>query len=210
MYTLFTSLLDTGAVPCADPLSEGALDSKIDEVVSSSVIRLETILRLYYLRHSYSFQDCFLNYHLSLLARITLEAMSTASGRLPDRNRLKSLRSTVILCIKGINEQGRNDHVAIIIYRLLRDSLVADDLEILKAHVTLFESVEDDAFVARHCRSQWPLPLIKVNGNPRAAGLDNLVKQYERFSVEDMTNANASSPGVSPEPESPPGCSSEM
>jgi len=152
-------------------------------------MRLETVIRLYYLRHSFSFSDSFLVYYLSVLTRATLETMGDSDKPLLDPHQMETLRSTILLCMKGMNEQGQNNYISEVVYRVLKDSLSQQDLHALKTSVNLIEWNEDDMFIAKQCRSQWPLPGVKVYENPRAAGidrsLDRLVKKCDRMTLEE-------------------------
>jgi len=142
------------------------------------------VLRLYYLRHSFAFYDAFLIYYLSLLTKATQETLRRAEQGPPlDSNLVKTLRSTIVLCMKGVNEQGQNNYISEVIFRVLRDNLSAQDMSLLRANVSLFEWTEDDMFMAQQCHSQWPLPLIKTSESPRDKGLDRLVKKYDRLSM---------------------------
>jgi hypothetical protein len=178
------------SISTLDSLPPNVPISTAGDIAGRAIMRLETVIRLYYLRHSFSFSDSFLIYYLSVLARSTLETMGAGSDKpLLDPQQIKTLRSTVLLCMKGMNEQGQNNYISEVVYRILKSNLSEQDLDALQANVNLFEWSEDDMFVAKQCRSQWPMPGVKVYDNPRAAGLDKkldrLVKNYENMTLED-------------------------
>ncbi|KAK0618837.1 hypothetical protein B0T14DRAFT_518107 [Immersiella caudata] len=193
IYTLFTSLVSRDALPNISTLTSLPRNTPLPtttDFASRAIMRLETVIRLYYLRHSFSSCDSFLGYYLSVLARATLEMMGGPNGKpLLDPQQIRTLRSTVVLCMKGMNEQGQNNYIAEVIYRLMKSTLTPEDLEVLESTVNLFEWSEDDMFVARQCRSQWPMPGVKVYDNPRQAavdvGLSRLVKMAENMTLEE-------------------------
>ncbi|KAK3358721.1 hypothetical protein B0T25DRAFT_599547, partial [Lasiosphaeria hispida] len=184
LYNLHTGLLSPQG-------STSARQKTVSEVSSFSITRFETITRLYYLRHSFETMDGFLTFHLSHLAAATLKAMqslshSTSNGLPPDQRLLKTLRSTVFLCIKGLNDQARYIHVAVVVYRLNRDTLSNYDLGLLRTNVNLFESTEADASLAQNCHSAWPLPMkTDEPEGPQGAAVGNLVRQYGRLAIEE-------------------------
>lgn len=206
LYNLFNSFLDPATCPHAalpvDSAAGPATTTSASAVASWAILRMETLIRLYYLRHSFAFSDCFLICHLSLLTRATLESISNAY-RLsrPDVAALHTLRSTLFLCIKGANDQSQHIYISVVIYKLLCDSMTPEDLKALKASVALTEPAEDDMFLASQCRSNWSLPIVKVE-SPDDTALDRMVQQMARARLSPEGSASApSSRGGSPEDE---------
>lgn len=204
LYNLFNSFLDPATCPRAalpfDSAAGPATTTSASAVASWAILRMETLIRLYYLRHSFAFSDCFLICHLSLLTRATLESISNAY-RLsrPDAAALHTLRSTLFLCIKGANDQSQHIYISVVIYKLLCDSMTPEDLKALKASVALTEPAEDDMFLASQCRSNWSLPIVKVE-SPDDTALDRMVQQMARARLSPEGSASApSSRGGSPE-----------
>lgn len=175
------------------PASFGsALEDPLERTVSHALTCLETVIRLYYRRHSFEYCDAILTYYLSIVANVALEAMSDETAR-NDSVRLKSLRSTLILCLKGLDDQAKHLHVASILSLLLRERMNSDDVEIVKAH-TSWTSVDQNARLAPpQARSDFPMTIVKLDGDSHVSTLENLVKKYEQAVVD------ASSPESSPE-----------
>lgn len=193
IHLLYSSLIAPDALPSIETLTSLPLDGPITsagELSGRAVMHLETVIRLYYLRHSFSHCDSFLIYFLSILARATLETMGTYTHKpVLDPQQIRILRSTVLLCMKGMNEQGQNNYIAEVVYRLIKSTLSPQDLDALQANVNLVELTEDDLFVAKQCRSHWPMPGVKVYDNPRDQAvdktLDRLVKKYNNMTLEE-------------------------
>ncbi|KAK1830892.1 hypothetical protein QBC39DRAFT_100834 [Podospora conica] len=205
LYNLFNSFLDPATCPRAalpfDSAAGPATTTSASAVVSWAIMRMETLIRLYYLRHSFAFSDCFLICHLSLLTRATLEAISNAYRSLrPDPAALRTLRSTLFLCIKGANDQSQHIYMSVVIYKLLCDSMEPQDLETLKASVALIEPAEDDMFLASQCRSNWSLPIVKV-GSPDDTALDRMVQQMADASISPDGSSRSASSSRRPSPE---------
>ncbi|KAI0180537.1 hypothetical protein GGR52DRAFT_531750 [Hypoxylon sp. FL1284] len=110
-------------------------------IIQYAEIRLETLLRLYYLRHSFECYDPLLMHWLVFLGDVVLKKLDNPSGSPTTSSAtttpldLESLRSTLILCAKGLYDQSRNYHIAFIVYRLLRDRMKANDLDLLRTHI---------------------------------------------------------------------------
>ncbi|KAF4470200.1 Zn(2)-C6 fungal-type DNA-binding domain [Fusarium albosuccineum] len=162
------------------------------ETISDAYIRLETLMRLYYLRHSFDAHDMFLIQFLVFLGNQVLEIL--------DRNLapqdVDAYRSTLILCVMGLHIQGASSYLMHVIYYLLRNRMKPHDRDLLLTYVKE-DPGEDEELIAQHTQANWVLPIIKINEDPKTAILDNLVKEYETLS---MDGASTSSPNPSPSP----------
>ncbi len=195
IHRIFTTLLAPSALPVPrDVHLKMSPSQTIDRIIEKSLVGIETLLRLYYLRHSFVFPDGFLIYHLLLLTRATKIHLEALYNTRSDPMLVRTLRSTIFLCIKGLNDQGQHIYIGVTIYRVLRDELSQHDLDLLRANVALFESGEEDAFLAQQCHSQFPMPPMEANDNPREAELDNIVKRYTMISLSNRGSSRGESP----------------
>lgn len=168
---------------------------------------LETVARLYYLRHGFEACDSTLAWFLSLLASISLRALEGGG----DGARLAAgkgwpevLRSTLVLAMKGLHEQGRHMHVCKVLFRLLADRMRPAEAEILGRFVISSGDGgggwrEGDggagagagADLALHTRSRFPVPVVKVGEGLDGAILENLVLKYQAVTL-DSSDSSAS------------------
>ena len=98
-----------------------------------AMVRFETTLRLYYLRHGYETLDIFLMQFLGVLASLMMELMAENEGKPV----VESLRSTLLLAAKGIWHQGQSTYVAGAVTRLLARSMRAEDVGLLRRYIKL-------------------------------------------------------------------------
>ncbi|KAK2598562.1 hypothetical protein N8I77_011965 [Diaporthe amygdali] len=160
---------------------------------------LETVARLYYMRHGFEACDSFLAYFLALLASISLRALegSGDGARLsPGRGRPEVLRSTLILAMKGLRDQGRHLHVCKVLFRLLRDRLRLADADILGRFVVApgdkeEEEEEKEVDLALHTRSRFPVPIVKMGEDLNASILENLLEKYQTVSLESSDSSDS-------------------
>lgn len=183
-------------------------------IIHHAEIRLETLLRLYYLRHSFESYDPLLMHWLMFLGDVVLQRLDhhtshSSSGNSPTIPLdLESLRSTLILCAKGLWDQGRNYHIAVLVYRLLRDRMKASDLDILRTHilsspssssspttgdagggVTAADSDDDAPLMMQYVQAQWLAPIESASADPQRRTLDYLLREYEKLSIGDRGGA---------------------
>lgn len=164
---------------------------------------LETVARLYYMRHGFEACDSSLAYFLALLASISLRALEGGGdgARLAaGRGWPEVLRSTLVLAMKGLHEQGRHLHVCKVLFRLLRDRMRPAEADILGRFVISSgegggsgggsdgggdaEGEGSEADLALHTRSRFPLPVVKMGEDLNASILENLVEKYQAVSLE--------------------------
>lgn len=168
---------------------------------------LETVARLYYVRHGFEGCDSSLAYFLALLASISLRALEGGGNgaRLAaGRGSPEILRSTLVLAMKGLHDQGRNLHVCKVLFRLLRDRMQPAEADILGRFVISSvdgvgagggdgggEGEESEADLALHTRSRFPVPVVKMGEDLDAALLENLVEKYQAVSLESSDSSGS-------------------
>lgn len=159
----------------------------LQEAISAAMIRLETIVRIYYLRHSYESCNTYLTFFLSNVGFAALERLRSSEI---DHERFKHLMSTLILCIKGLYDQGHHVHVASAVYRLLRNRLLPQDLRFLQGYIHWNITEDDDPLIISHVQSEWPIPIVGREKDPEAAKLENLARQLNEMSVDTSRKTN--------------------
>lgn len=171
---------------------------------------LETVARLYYLRHGFEACDSSLAYFLALLASISLRALEGGGdgARLAaGRGWPEVLRSTLVLAMKGLHDQGRHLHVCKVLFRLLRDRMRPAEADLLGRFVVSSgeggggggdgggegdgEGEASEADLALHTRSRFPLPVVKMGEDLNAAILENLVEKYQAVSLESSDSSRS-------------------
>lgn len=170
-----------------------------EEIVSHAIICLETLMRLYYIRHNYDNYHDFFMWFLILLGNMAIEALD---GARDGSNLLLTspdvLRSTLILCAKGLKGQGRSHHLGNLTFRALKDRVAPRDLHLLQTYCHPGGESDDESSITQHSQSFWPIPIIRINEDPDLARLDNLLTEYQQLSLE---NTSVSSQGATPEPQ---------
>jgi hypothetical protein len=156
------------------------------EIVTNSTACLETILRLYYLRHGFGTYDLVLCQFLMLVGFNSLKDFSWA-----DQATRESKLSTVILCGKGFLDQSRNFYLAEVVFYMLRDAMDSESARALKEFTEIEEDEERRERMARHVRSDWPINIVNVTENPEDHRLSNLVRATESLTMEETDSASS-------------------
>ncbi|KAI1465251.1 uncharacterized protein F4812DRAFT_440233 [Daldinia caldariorum] len=172
------------------------LDLTWHNIITHAEVRLETLLRLYYLRHSFEGYDPLIMHWLLFLGDATLQKIDKSGMPVPPAIAalsppadIESLRSTLILCAKGLYDQGHNYHIAVLVYRILRDRMKANDLDLVRTHLFSNQGPRDDdmPLMTQYVQAQWVAPILtrdKDAGDPSRNTLDYLLGEYEKLSLD--------------------------
>ncbi|KAL7822712.1 hypothetical protein V8C26DRAFT_179922 [Trichoderma gracile] len=153
------------------------------KTAAHAAARLETVARLYYIRHSFEYCDPFLTIHLSFVAGGAMDSLKLTPAH--DVETIRSLKSTIILSLKGLYDQGQHIHLTSVIYRLLRDRLSPEDLALLQNYVVWDPMAPEEPLLVQYAQSHYPLTMGSKHQDPTSTRLENLVKKYGQLSTED-------------------------
>ena len=157
---------------------------ELSYIAAHSAACLETLVRLFYLRHGNDHWDSNMPQFWNLVGFNALEQLRNlpaSSSRLDEQ----ALLSTVILCANGLYEQGRNIYFSEIIYRILRKNLGP-------AYVHHLQDGKDEGayqlrekHMALHSRAQFPIKVISFSEDPEIWRIDHLVSETANLEVLD-------------------------
>ncbi|KAH7186633.1 hypothetical protein DER44DRAFT_816856 [Fusarium oxysporum] len=167
---------------------------RLSTAVAYALRCLETVLRLYYLRHSFEHGDTYLTYFLSILANTTIENMNRDSVSPDDVEALKILRATLILAVKGLYDQGQHVYVSSAMCRLIRDRMTNEDMNALRRHTTW---KDDQPLVPHYVRSTFPVTIVMLDEDWQMETVENLAKKYDQLALE--ANESESSMAITPD-----------
>ncbi|KAF1912974.1 hypothetical protein BDU57DRAFT_340740 [Ampelomyces quisqualis] len=160
-----------------------------EDLVASANLSLETLLRLYYIRHSYDSHNGMIVYFSILVGNMAIEALSRArNGTSQVAVDEKVLRQTLILCARGLESQGQSYHLANLAFRAFQDRVDPTDLQVLQSYCKPRDLDAEQDSIAQHSYSHWPLPIIKLNEDPKSATLDTLLEEYRHLELEDESD----------------------
>ncbi|KAI1382785.1 uncharacterized protein F4822DRAFT_96676 [Hypoxylon trugodes] len=178
----------------------GYIHAEVDPntVVSHSKACFETLMRVYYLRHGFESLDVTLVQFLHLLGFSALRDMASVENGSATH---EALRSTMILCAKGLWEQGQNYYVAEAIFRLLRQSMSAEDIYLLREIAEVEDGDGRLDHMAQEIRSRWPIGVFSMINDNGDHTLEHFVHWWEQYSQDkalDGMAAEQEGPNVIP------------
>jgi hypothetical protein len=172
------------------PLSESQIEIA-RRMTTQATAQLETLLRIYYLRHGFEAYDSMLLVHLVHLANVTLTRLAQIE-RVPKLREdsieeTETLRSTLILCLKGLHDQSKNFYLSGVVFDVMKNRLSPENRELVGKFVTLQDSDADQRAIDRSQKiiSDYVIPVVNLNEPPEAGRLVNMVQEFGRMSYED-------------------------
>ncbi|KAF4998720.1 hypothetical protein FGRMN_3046 [Fusarium graminum] len=121
-------------------------------------LRLELVMRIYYLRHGSENYDSWLFMFLVKLGFASLQELGSALAKRADE---EALRSTLILALTGIANQGKCYYMAEVVLRTICGQMAPHDLTILEQFIT-FKDIGDSQVNAerfKFIQSSWPIDM---------------------------------------------------
>jgi len=123
-----SELLDPSRTPEQDAEATAAFRGvRPQEILFNAKICLETLLRIYYLRHGFDHLDAACTGFLIQQGFICIEDMTKTS--LTNDSDAMARRSTLILVAKGLYDQGKSVHFARVLYQLLYEQMPRDAVD---------------------------------------------------------------------------------
>lgn len=171
------------------PLSEHQREAARD-ITTQAIAQLEALLRIYYLRHGFKSYDSMLLVHLVHLGNVTLTRLArrenhqSYTGDALDT--VETLRSTLILCLKGLYDQSKNFYLSGVVLGVMKNRLSVENRNIVGQYVTLNDTDADSEPTDRSqiITSDYVIPVVNLNEDPEAGRLANMVQRFSRLSHE--------------------------
>ncbi|KAI2468404.1 hypothetical protein F4781DRAFT_269312 [Annulohypoxylon bovei var. microspora] len=147
------------------------------QIVGHSKACFETLVRIYYLRHGFESLDSALIQFLHLLGFSALrDTSSVEKGSME----YETLRSTLMLCAKGLREQGRNCYVSEAVFRLFKQSVSEEDDLLLSGNTEMEEGHGPLDHMVQEVRSQWPIGSFSMTGDTEECTLTRFLNWYSQ------------------------------
>jgi hypothetical protein len=160
------------------------------QIVADARRNLQTLIRLYYLRHGFDAMNLFIVIPLMLTAYHCVDAIDDETPA----NELESLRATLILVAQGLYSQRQNHYLAEALYRVIRGRMRPREVALLKSTMDLDEHESDEhREMAQAVRSSWPVSVVKKEDELNSYILTNLVENYATLNVGEGSSATQES-----------------
>lgn len=164
----------------SDPAVTRELSGSTPElVVQQRQIMLETVVRLYYARHSFQLNDPWVVYATSVLGNLAVAKLMDKAG--DDAYDSHASRSILILSAQGMRMQSKNFHVGRLINQMLEDAMTPQDLQLVQTYCKAERvAVSDQEMIQESTQSLWPVPGVsKVSDDPVQTRLETFMEKTQ-------------------------------
>lgn len=162
-------------------MCEPLLDLNIDrsptpnQLVADAKRHMQTLVRLYYLRHGFEAMDLFIVIPLMLTG---YDCVDTIDAGNPEDD-LETLRSTLILVAQGLHGQRRNHYLAEALFRVLRGRMRPQEAALLTNTMSMdVDETNHRRDMVQAVRSNWPVSVVKKKEDVDGHLLTHLVRNY--------------------------------
>lgn len=174
LFTMFEPLLDV----------ETNVDPSPRHIVAIAKRNLQTLVRLYFLRHGFESMDLFIVIPLMIIGYDSLGAINDDTPP----SEIEALRAVLILVAQGLYHQRRNHYLAQALFRVIRGSMRPQEIGLLKSSMALEAGdIDQEPELAVAVRSQWPVSVVKRKEDLKFRVLTNLVESFGYMNVEEET-----------------------
>lgn len=139
---------------------------------------LDTVVRVYYRRHSFASYNSLIILFLTFLGNIALKRLIGDEIQTPEVRMVA--RSTLLMCALGLTSQGQHFHFANMVYSTLREFPQPSDADILKAYTN------PDPSMTQYIHSHWPIPIVAEDQDPMGVALGRFIGQDEEAFLEQV------------------------
>jgi hypothetical protein len=146
------------------------------KLFAASKASLQTLLHMFYHRHGFEAYYIFL---LQVLVQLGFDALERL--RTPEAQQehfpavMKATRATLILCAKGLRDQGRNFFLSELVFRILRDKMHPVDVKLLKDWAHIKDEEKREHSMMEHVHSEYPVNVEGISSDPTAHRLSSLL-----------------------------------
>ncbi|KAG4269010.1 hypothetical protein FPRO04_12359 [Fusarium proliferatum] len=181
LHMYYHHLLLTIFEPLYD--AETTREPSPQRIVAGSKRNMQTLVRLYYLRHGFEAMDLFIVIPLMVMGYDSIDAIKEDTST----EEIEFLRSTLILIAQGLYYQRRNHYLAQALFRVIRGKMRPREIGLLKSSMALDRYEADpEPEMAVAVRSHWPVSVVKKREDMESHILTNLVENFGRVNIEEI------------------------
>lgn len=120
--------------------------------IHEASLLLETVVRIYYLRHSFEFYDPWVAFALTILGNTAIANLAAGAD---DEQNSESYQSTLILSAQGLETESAYYHLSTLLAVQLQSAMKPHDLQLVRTYVTAADvNDHDQGLIAQHSHSQ--------------------------------------------------------
>ncbi|EOA89630.1 uncharacterized protein SETTUDRAFT_103856 [Exserohilum turcica Et28A] len=157
------------------------------DIIANAERDINVLIRLYYFRHG--FEDAHL-YLTSPLSKLGFMSLNSIHERMTHQE-LDYARSSLLLALKGLREQGRNYYIVRTIYHIIKNQLRPEESRLLQGLEDRETEYDKDPGLVGEIQSAWTPTVFDISEDPSATELSKLAKRYLKLESEEPSDSEA-------------------
>ena len=154
------------------------------ELICSSIASLETLLHMFYHRHGFEAYHIFLLQVLQQLGFNALERLRMSKARQNYSSaELKATRATLILCAKGLHDQGRNFHLSACVFQVMRGRMDPADVTLLEKWAQIKGDERSEPLMKEYVHPEYPVNVVAITQDPSDRRLHYLQRSASELKI---------------------------
>lgn len=162
------------------PENENESGQKPSYIATRARHCLETLVRLYYLRHGFETLDCFLVQFLNLVGFKVLDWLKSNSAEASQTE----LLSTLALCARGLRQQGEHYYLVELVYHLLLNNIDPEHTRFLDVLDDTSPDTSRKRLFVAHTQSDYPVKVADIAADPAEWRVDQLLAGVEDMKLD--------------------------
>ncbi|KAI4914966.1 hypothetical protein J4E90_005003 [Alternaria incomplexa] len=147
------------------------------QLYAASKASLQTLLHMFFHRHGFEAYYIFLLQVLVQLGFDSIERLRTPEAQQEHFPAImKATRATLILCAKGLRDQGHNFFLSELVFRILRDKMNPVDVRLLKDWAHIKDEGEREKSMMEHVYGEYPVNVESITSDPTEQRLNRLLQ----------------------------------
>ncbi|KAI4622139.1 hypothetical protein J4E83_004879 [Alternaria metachromatica] len=147
------------------------------QLYAASKASLQTLLHMFFHRHGFEAYYIFLLQVLVQLGFDSIERLRTPEAQQEHFPAImKATRATLILCAKGLRDQGHNFFLSELVFRILRDKMNPVDVKLLKDWAHIKDEDDREKSMMEHVYGEYPVNVESITSDPTEQRLNRLLQ----------------------------------
>lgn len=159
------------------------------DIISNAERDINVLMRLYYSRHG--FEDTH-GYLLISLAKLGFMSLRIINDQMP-LEKLHYVRSSLLLALKGLREQGRSYYVIRTLYHIIKNQLRPEEARLLQGAEDPESELYQSPELKSEIQSAWTPTIVDISDDPSEAELSKLAKRFLKLDPEEQSDGEAGS-----------------
>ena len=166
-------------------------DDDWDELIPKNIVSdaerdINVLMRLYYSLHGFEDPHLFL---LIPLVKLGFMSLHSINDQMPPE-KLYYMRSSLILALKGLREQGRSYYLTRTLYHIVKAQLRPEEARLLQGAEDLESEPDMSPELESEIQSAWTPTIVDISDDPSEDELSKLAKRFLKLDSGEQSDSD--------------------